>query len=139
MLPEIASRKLAVAADAFVDAHAFSLAEARRVLETAASLGLGVVSTPTSSETTGSALLAAELGALSADHLEHVSDAGIEALARAGTAAVLLPAATFFLMQSTRPPARRLIDAGVPVVIATDFNPGTCPTERWAPCSNSHA
>jgi imidazolonepropionase len=61
--------------------------------------------------------------------LEHVSDSGIEALARAGTAAVLLPAATFFLMSEAKPPARRLIDAGVPLVIATDFNPGTCPTE----------
>jgi imidazolonepropionase len=74
-------------------------------------------------------MLAAELRAASADHLEHVSDAGIEALAAAGTAAVLLPAATFFLMSKVKPPARRLIDAGVPVAIATDFNPGTCPTE----------
>ena len=74
-------------------------------------------------------MLAAELHAASADHLEYVSDAGITALAKAGTAAVLLPAATFFLMSPTKPPARRLIDAGVPVAIATDFNPGTCPTE----------
>jgi len=129
MLPEISRRKLAVYADAFVDAHALTPAEARRVLEAAAAAGLGLRLHADQLADDGSALLAAELGAVSADHLEHVSDAGIEALARAGTAAVLLPAATFFLMSRVLPPARRLIDAGVPVVIATDFNPGTCPTE----------
>jgi len=61
--------------------------------------------------------------------LEYVSDAGIQALSAAGTAAVLLPAAAFFLMSKVLPPARRLVDAGVPVAIATDFNPGTSPTE----------
>jgi imidazolonepropionase len=129
MIPEISRRKLAVYADAFVDAHAFTLAEARRVLEAAAAAGLGVRLHADQLADDGSALLAAELRAASADHLEHVSDAGIEALARAGTSAVLLPAATFFLMSQTKPPARRLIDAGVPVAIATDFNPGSCPTE----------
>jgi imidazolonepropionase len=129
MIPEISGRKLAVYADAFVDAQAFSLAEARRVLEAAADAGLGVRLHADQLKDDGAALLAAELHAASADHLEHVSDAGIEALARAGTAAVLLPAATFFLMSKTLPPARRLIDAGVPVAIATDFNPGTSPTE----------
>ena len=87
----------------------------------------------------GAALLAAELGAASADHLEYVSDAGIEALARAGTCGVLLPAATFFLMMERKPPGRRLVDSGVPVVVATDFNPGSCPTESmgaalWFAC-----
>ena len=129
MLPEIARRKLAVYADAFVDASAFSVAEARRVLEAASTRGLGVRLHADQLADDNSALLAAELHAASADHLEHVSDAGIEALAAAGTVAVLLPAATFFLMSKAFPPARRLIDAGVPVAIATDFNPGTCPTE----------
>jgi imidazolonepropionase len=129
MLPEIARRKLAVYADAFVDANAFTNAEARRVLEAALALGLGVRLHADQLADDGSALLAAELHAASADHLEHVSDAGIEALAAAGTTAVLLPAATFFLMSKAWPPARRLIDAGVPIAIATDFNPGTCPTE----------
>jgi imidazolonepropionase len=129
MLPEIAKRKLAVYADAFVDASALTLAEARRVLEAALSLGLGVRLHADQLADDGAALMAAELRAASADHLEHVSDAGIKALAAAGTAAVLLPAATFFLMSKTLPPARRLVDAGVPVAIATDFNPGTCPTE----------
>jgi imidazolonepropionase len=129
MLPEIARRKLAVYADAFVDAHAFTTAEARRVLEAAQALGLGVRLHADQLADDGSALLAAELHAASADHLEHVSEAGIAALAAAGTVAVLLPAATFFLRSRVKPPARRLVDAGVPVAIATDFNPGTCPSE----------
>jgi imidazolonepropionase len=77
-------------------------------------------------------LLAAELEAVSADHLEFASDAGMEAMARAGTCGVLLPAATFFLMMDRKPPGRRLLDAGVPVVVATDFNPGTCPCESMS-------
>ena len=129
MIPEISRRKLAAYADAFVDEHAFSRAEARRVLEAAAASGMGVRLHADQLADDGSATLAAELGAASADHLEHVSEAGIEALARAGTTAVLLPAATFFLMSSVKPPARRLIEAGVPVAVATDFNPGTSPTE----------
>ena len=129
MIPEIVGRKLAVYADAFVDAHAFAPDEARRVLLAARDAGLGVRLHADQLADDGAAALAAELQAASADHLEHVSQSGIEALARAGTAAVLLPAATFFLRQDVKPPARRLIDGGVPVVVATDFNPGTCPTE----------
>jgi imidazolonepropionase len=129
MLPEVARRRLAVYADAFVDAHAMTVAEARRVLTAAAKAGLGVRLHADQLADDGAALLAAELRAASADHLEHVSVAGIEALASAGTAAVLLPGAGYFLMSAAKPPARRLIDAGVAVAIATDFNPGTCPTE----------
>jgi len=129
MLPAVASARLAAYADAFVDAHAFSVAEARRILEAARSLGLGVRLHADQLAPDGAAELAAELGAASADHLEHVTDAGIEALARAGTTALLLPAAGHFLMQAAKAPARRLIAAGVPVAIATDFNPGSCPTE----------
>lgn len=129
MLPVIVREKLARYADAFVDAHAFTHDEARHVLTAAANAGLGVRLHADQLADDGSAVLAAQLGAASADHLEHVSAAGIAALASAGTAAVLLPAATFFLMQQRKPPARRLIEAGVPVAIATDFNPGTCPTE----------
>jgi imidazolonepropionase len=77
----------------------------------------------------GGARLAARLRAASADHLEHLDDAGIAALREAGTTAVLLPGAAFFLRDPRDPPARRLIDAGVPVALGTDFNPGTCPTE----------
>jgi len=119
MLPEVARAGLASYADVFVDAHAFSLAEARLVLEAAAAEGLGVRLHADQLADDSAAALAAALGAASADHLEHVSDEGIEALARAGTVAVLLPAATFFLMQEKRPPARRLVDAGVAVAVAT--------------------
>lgn len=129
MLPEVARLRLARYADVFVDAHAFSKDEARRILLAARSLGLGVRLHADQLAADGAAELAGELGAASADHLEHVSDAGIEALARAGTTAVLLPAAGFFLMQEKKAPARRLVEGGVPVAVATDFNPGSCPTE----------
>jgi imidazolonepropionase len=139
MIPEVSRAGLAEYADAFVDAHAFRADEARRVLEAASAHGLGVRVHADQLADDGGALLAAELGAASADHLEHVSPAGIEALARSGTCGVLLPAASFFLMQGPRPPARRLVEAGVPVVVATDFNPGTCPCESmgaalWFAC-----
>ncbi len=129
MLPEVAARGLAEYADAFVDAHAFTPAEARRVLRAAREHGLGVRLHADQLADDGAAALAAELGAASADHLEHASPAGMEALARAGTCAVLLPGATLFLMGKAAPPGRRLVQAGVPVVVATDFNPGTCPME----------
>jgi imidazolonepropionase len=129
ILPEIAAAGLAEYADAFVDAQAFSVAEARRILTAARDHGLGVRLHADQLADDGAAQLAAELGAVSADHLEHASERGIEALARSGTCGVLLPAATFFLMSEARPPGRKLIEAGVPVAVATDFNPGSCPTE----------
>jgi imidazolonepropionase len=129
ILPAVASEGLAEYADAFVDANAFTLDEARRILGAARDRGMGVRLHADQLADDGAAALAAELGAASADHLEYASDAGIEAMARAGTSGVLLPAATFFLMMEARPPGRKLVDAGVPVVVATDFNPGSCPTE----------
>jgi len=139
LLPEVARQKLASFADAFVDAHAFRIDEARRVLTAAREHGLGVRIHADQLADDGAASLAAELGAASADHLEYASREGIAALARAGTCGVLLPAATFFLMMDVKPPARALIEAGVPVVVATDFNPGSCPTESmtaalWCAC-----
>ena len=129
MLPAVAGERLAEYADAFVDPQAFTPAEARRVLVAARDLGLGLRLHADQLHDDGTAELAAELGAASADHLEYASSKGIEALARAGTSGVLLPAATFFLKLDARPPGRRLVEAGVPVVVATDFNPGSCPTE----------
>jgi imidazolonepropionase len=139
MIPRVAEASLARYADAFVDAHAFTLDEARRVLVTAREHGLGVRLHADQLADDGAASLAAELGAASADHLEYASDEGLEAMARAGTCGVLLPAATFFLMMERRPPGRRLVDAGLPVAVATDFNPGSCPTESmqaalWFAC-----
>ena len=132
VLPEVARHGLAEYADAFVDRHAFTIDEARRVLSAARGHGLGVRLHADQLADDGAAALAAELGAASADHLEYASPEGIEALARAGTCGVLLPAATFFLMMDARPPGRRLVDAGVPVVVATDFNPGSCPTDSMS-------
>jgi imidazolonepropionase len=132
MIPEVARQRLATYADAFVDAHAYSIDEARRVLTAAREHGLGVRLHADQLADDGAAALAAELGAASADHLEYASPAGIEALARAGTCGVLLPAATFFLMMGVKPPGRKLVDAGIPVVVATDFNPGSCPTESMS-------
>ena len=132
MLPQVAEAGLAEYADAFVDAHAFRLDEARQVLEAARTHGLGVRLHADQLNDDGAAALAAELGAASADHLEFSSEEGIQALARAGTCGVLLPAAAFFLMSDTPPPGRRLIDAGVAVVVATDFNPGSCPCDSMS-------
>jgi len=132
MLAEVARRGLAEYADAFVDAHAFSVEEARRVLRAAREAGLAVRVHADQLADDGGAALAAELGAASADHLEFASDAGLAAMARSGTCGVLLPGASLFLMMQRRPPGRRLIAAGVPVVVATDFNPGTCPCESMS-------
>ncbi len=132
MLPQVARRRLASFADAFVDANAFSVEEARMILEAAKGHGLKVRLHADQLADDGGALLAAQLEAVSADHLEFASDEGIEAMAAAGTCGVLLPAATFFLMMDRKPPGRRLLDAGVPVVVATDFNPGTCPCESMS-------
>ncbi len=129
MIPQVAERGLARFADVFVDQHAFSLAEARRVLETARKHGLGLKVHADQLASDGAAELAAELGAISAEHLEHVSDRGIAALAAAGTIAVLLPAAALFLRAAQYAPGRRLIDAGVAVALSTDLNPGSCPCE----------
>lgn len=139
MIPAVVREGLAEYADAFVDANAFTLGEARDVLEAAREHGLGVRLHADQLADDGAAKLAAELRAASADHLEYASDEGIEALARAGTCGVLLPAATLFLMMDRRPPGRKLVEAGVPVAVATDFNPGSCPTESmgaalWSGC-----
>ncbi len=132
MIPQVARLELARYTDVFVDDHAFSLDEARRVLEAAREHDLGVRVHADQLSDDGAAQLAAELGAASADHLEYASDAGLEAMARAGTCGILLPAATFFLMMDRRPPGRRLVDAGIPVAVATDFNPGSCPNESMS-------
>ena len=139
MLPQVVQSGLAEYADVFVDVNAFSLEEAKRVLTAAGDAGLGLRVHADQLADDGGAALAASLGAASADHLEYSSAAGMEAMARAGTCGVLLPAATFFLRCERHPPGRALIEAGVPVVVATDFNPGSCPSESmgaalWFAC-----
>jgi imidazolonepropionase len=128
LVPAVAIARTASFVDAYVDRDAFTTQEARLVGEAARRSGLGVRLHVGQFADVGGAELAASLGAASADHLEHVSPAGAEALARAGAAAVLLPVASFTLAQSP-PPVDLLRRAGVRLVVASDANPGTAPTE----------
>jgi imidazolonepropionase len=128
LVPRVAAEGLARFVDAYVDANAFTVAEARRVCDAARAAGLGVRLHVGQFADVGGAELCADVGARSADHMEHVSEAGIAALARAGTSAVLLPVASFTLGQAP-PPVARLRAAGVPLVVASDANPGTAPSE----------
>jgi imidazolonepropionase len=129
MLPEVARCGLAEFCDVFCEAGVFSLAESRGLLRQAHSLGLKLKLHADELTPLGGAELAAELGATSADHLLCVSDAGIEALAKSETVATLLPGTAFFLGVDYAP-ARRLIERGATVALASDCNPGTCPTEN---------
>jgi imidazolonepropionase len=128
LVPEVARERLARFVDAYVDAEAFTADEARLVCDAARAAGLGVRLHVGQFADVGGAELAASLGAASADHLEHVSAAGIAALASAGVTAVLLPVASLTLSQ-TPPPVSALRAAGVPLAVASDANPGTSPTE----------
>ncbi|GMV42940.1 MAG: imidazolonepropionase [Myxococcales bacterium] len=130
MLPAVATQGLARFCDVFCEETAFTVPESRRILERAAALGLGLKVHAEQLHHTGATALAVELGALSADHLEEVDDRDVALLAESGTVATLLPGATLFLGQRRKPPARRLLDAGVKVALATDCNPGSCPTEN---------
>jgi imidazolonepropionase len=111
----------------FVEESAFTVEEARRILLAGRAAGLAPRLHADQLTSSGGAELAAEVGALSADHLEHVSDRGIAAMAEAGVVAVGLPIASLYLGQPPMP-ARRLIAAGVGVAVATDFNPGSAPS-----------
>ncbi|MCD6167158.1 amidohydrolase family protein [bacterium] len=126
IFPYVAENNLAEFCDVFCEKQVFSIEESRRILLAAKEAGLKIKLHADQLHQTGAAELAAELGATSADHLEKVSEAGIAALAHSGTVAGLLPGSVFFLSSQNYPPARRLIQAGVPVALATDFNPGTC-------------
>jgi imidazolonepropionase len=137
-LPAVAAQGIARSCDVFCETGVFSADQARRILLAARTLGLDVRLHADELAPSGGAELAAELGALSADHLGAPSAAGIAALAAAAAqaggvpagrpvVAVLLPTVPWFLGLATREPARELIDAGVPVALATDFNPGTSP------------
>jgi imidazolonepropionase len=126
-LESLASEGLVDAVDAFCENIAFSLAETERFLQAAQRLGLSAHVHAGQLSDMGAAELAAKWHALSADHLEYLSAAGARALASAGTTAVLLPAAYFTLRQATPPPIAMLREAGVPLAVATDCNPGTAP------------
>jgi imidazolonepropionase len=127
MLPQIAQERLADAVDAFCETIAFTVAQVERIFARAAKLGLRVKLHADQLTDSGGAALAARFDALSADHLEYTSAAGISALAEARTVAVVLPGAYYFLREKRVPPIAALRAAGVPIAIATDCNPGTSP------------
>jgi imidazolonepropionase len=131
MLPVIAREKLASYADVFCEPGVFTVDESREILSAARASGLQLKLHADELTAGGGAELAGELGALSADHLAAVSDAGIAALAASGTVATLLPGTMLFLGKRDHAPARRMIESGVPVALATDFNPGTSPTTNF--------
>jgi imidazolonepropionase len=147
MIPAAAKRKLARFCDAFCEKGAFSLEQCRRVLEAGVEHGLMPKLHADQLSSGGGTELGVELGATSVDHLDLVGEAGIAALAAAwrratnanqegatrgprAPVAVLLPGATFFLGEGGHAPARRLLEAGVPVALSTDFNPGSSPTQN---------
>jgi imidazolonepropionase len=125
MLPYIAQRKLAKFCDVFCEQGYFSVEQCRRIFATAKPLGIRNKIHADQLTQIGASKLAAEVSAVSADHLEQIGDAGIAALKQSGTIATVLPGVSFFL-EDKYPPARKIIDAGVPLAIASDFNPGSC-------------
>ena len=127
-LPSLHAEGLIDAVDAFCERIAFTPAQTRRVFETAHALGLPVKLHAEQLSDCGGTELAAEFGALSCDHLEYLGQAGVQAMAKAGSVAVLLPGAYYFLRETQLPPIDALRAAGVPIAIATDHNPGSSPT-----------
>ena len=125
MIPTISQQKLAQYCDVFCETGVYTIAETEKILSAARKHGLQLKFHADEFISSGGAELAAKIGALSADHLMAISDAGISALANSDTVATLLPGTTFFLGTNTWAPARKLIDAGVTLALATDFNPGS--------------
>jgi imidazolonepropionase len=130
VLPQVRDRGLARFFDVFCEEGVFSVEETERLVAAAAAAGLGIKIHADEFVPLGGAELAARIGAVSAEHLIAVTDAGIAALAGSDTAAVLLPGVPFFLMQDKKAPARKLIDAGAITALASDFNPGSSMTEN---------
>ena len=127
LIPEVVALELAQYCDAFCDDHAFTVAETRVVLEAAKKHGLGLRIHAEQFRPGTGAALGAELGAATVDHLEMVDDATLAQMKAAGVQPVLLPASVFCLGREQYPPARKMIEMGLPVVLATDFNPGSSP------------
>jgi len=127
LIPAVSDQGLAQFCDVFVEQGAFSLVEARVILDTARQAGLGLKVHADQLSAGGGAQLAAELAAVSAEHLEYADEQGIAALASAGTVAVSLPLASMYLREAYLP-ARKMLQAGVRVAVATDFNPGSAPS-----------
>ena len=127
MIPAVAAENLASAVDVFCEGIGFTTAQTQRVFEAAKAHGLAVKLHAEQLSNQHGAELAARFGALSADHLEHLDDAGIAAMKAAGTIATLLPGAFYFMRETKVPPIAALRAAGVPMALATDNNPGTSP------------
>jgi imidazolonepropionase len=127
MLEAVAAQGLADAVDAFCEGIAFSPEETARVFAAAKAKGLAIKVHAEQLSNLGGAKLAAEMGALSADHLEYLDEAGVIAMAKAGTVAVVLPGAFYFLRETQKPPIDLLRRHGVPIALATDANPGSSP------------
>jgi imidazolonepropionase len=128
LMPAVVSQKLARFCDVFCDRGAFSLAQSRQILEAGRGCSLAPRLHAEQLTRTGATRLGVELGAASCDHLEHVNTADIRALAKSRTVATLLPGCDFHLGLKQYAPARKLIEAGAIVALATDYNPGTSPT-----------
>jgi len=127
MLPALAREGLVDAVDGFCDSIGFTHAQTARVFDAARALGLPVKLHADQVSAFGGAEVAARYGALSAEHLEFISEAGIAAMAEAGTVAVVLPGAYYFLRETTKPPIESFRKNGVRIAVATDFNPGSSP------------
>lgn len=128
VLPQIAAQRLAVAVDAFCESIGFTPEQTERVFKAAIKLGLAVKLHAEQLTDLKGASLAARYGALSADHLEYVSEDGVKAMAKSGTIAVLLPGAFYFLRETQMPPIDLLRGYSVPIAVSTDCNPGSSPT-----------
>ncbi|HEV8539713.1 MAG TPA: imidazolonepropionase [Nitrospiraceae bacterium] len=128
LIPRVARDRLADFFDVFCDRGYFSLSETKALLEAAAQAGLKLKLHADQLARSGAALLGARYGAVSVDHLDHVGNADIRRLRGTGTIATLLPGTVLHLGSGPYPPARQLIQGGIPVALATNFNPGSCPT-----------
>jgi imidazolonepropionase len=128
MLPRVAEERLAESCDIFCERGYFDLADSEKILRAAQEHGLRLRMHVDQLSNSGGAFLAARLHAATADHLEQVNAAEITALAEAGVQPVLLPGSVYALGKTRYPPAREMIQAGLAVVLATDFNPGSSPT-----------
>ncbi|MBU8933859.1 MAG: imidazolonepropionase [candidate division Zixibacteria bacterium] len=129
MLPAVMESKLAEFSDIFTEEGVYDIEESRCIQQAARQAGLGLKFHADELKSVGGAELAAEMGAISADHLVYISDSGISALAKAGTIAVLLPGTTFSLAGKQYAPAQKMIDEGVAVALSTDCNPGSSYSE----------
>ena len=136
VLPAVHEENLADAVDGFCENIAFSTKQISRVFEKTSMLGLPMKLHAEQLSNLGGAVLAANYGALSADHLEYIDQNGVDAMAQSGTVAVLLPGAFYTLCETKLPPLKALLQAGVPLAIATDCNPGSSPLTSILLCMN---